>query len=441
MIGAGKSATYAIEYFLKNAKKNNWRLLLADADIDLAKSKLNNHEAGLAKKMDVLNTASRAKLIKTADIVISMMPPAFHLPIIKDCIRYKKHFVNASYISPEIRKLESEIKTAGITVLCEMGLDPGIDHMSAMKTIHEIKKSGGKLVSFKSYCGGLVAPVSDTNPWHYKFSWNPRNVVVAGQGTAHYLENGEVKLIPYNRLFTQTETITVKGFGKYEAYANRDSLSYINTYGLQNIQTFLRGTLRVAPFCEAWQAIANLGLTDDSYKVANSHSLSYRKWCLSFLPLPSNCTDADIYQYLKNKGFLKNKQQFELIKWLGLFTEKKIGITELTPAQILQTLLEEKWKMLPSDKDRVVMQHQFTYLQNRKQKSIHASLVLDGENNIHTAMAKTVSLPLAIGAKLILNNRVKKRGLLLPLTADIYNPVLKELETLGIQFHEEKIDH
>ncbi len=440
MIGAGKSATAAISYFLSHAKTNKWQLTLADYDTKVAALKLQNSPYGIAKSIDVTNAASRRKLIAKADLVVSMMPPAFHLPIIKDCIALKKDFINASYATPEIKALAAEAKKAGIRILCEMGLDPGIDHLSAMKTIHELQTKGAKITAFRSYCGGLVAPISDNNPWHYKFSWNPRNVILAGQGTAQYREGGLTRYIPYNRLFTQTAPIQIEGYAPMEAYANRDSLSYIALYGLTDAATFLRGTLRVEGFCKAWDALVQIGLTDDSYTISNSATLTYKEWVKSYFN--SGAVQANPHMPIINviAGYLAgSKKKHEIIPMLesiGLFSDEVIGLNNATPAQILQQLLEKAWQMQAHDKDMIVMQHQFEYSYRKKNYRLNSTLVLEGEDQVHTAMAKTVGLPLAIGARLLLQRKIKEKGVLLPLTSEIYTPVLSELEKYGIHFKE-----
>jgi saccharopine dehydrogenase-like NADP-dependent oxidoreductase len=440
MIGAGKSATVAIDYFLSNASQNKWHLILADADKEAVEKKLNKHPNATAKKIDINNAASRKKLIASCDLVVSMLPPAFHVSIIKDCIALKKDFINASYATPEILALQAEAKKAGVRILCEMGLDPGIDHLSALKTIHEIQQKGGKISSFKSYCGGLIAPESDTNPWHYKFTWNPRNVILAGQATAQYLDEGKVKYLPYNRLFSQTAKITIDSIGALDGYANRDSLSYIPLYGLQDATTFLRGTLRYDGFCEAWDVLIQIGLTDDSYKIANSSSLTYKQWLMSYFEGSTNTKNKhlpllnEVAAYLNGKK--SNSSLIQKLQSIGLFSEEIIGLPNASPAQILQQLLEKAWKMEPDDKDLIVMQHQFTYVLRKQTYHLTATLVCKGDNQLHTAMAKTVGLPLAIGAKLLLKNKVKAKGIVMPLTNDIYEPVLLELQQFGIVFKE-----
>jgi saccharopine dehydrogenase-like NADP-dependent oxidoreductase len=307
-----------------------------------------------------------------------------------------------------------------------------------MKIIHEIQAKGGIISLFKSYCGGLVAPESNDNPWGYKFSWNPRNVILAGQGTAQFIEEGKLKFIPYNRIFTQIDTIEVEGYGKFDAYANRDSISYRDPYGLQTVQTLIRGTLRETGYCKAWNVFVKLGWTDDSYKIKNSDQLTYTQLLESFLP------KSDLPAKEKLKKFIGSeweKDFDEKFEYLELFSNKKIRLKEGSPAQLLQDLLEEKWKLKHGDKDMIVMQHQFEYtLPGSSQiKKLHSSLVVTGDDEIHTAMAKTVGLPLAITVKNFLTGKFKISGVQIPIVKEIYEPLLKELEEYNIIFKESEV--
>lgn len=436
VIGAGRSASSLIKYLLENSSKENWEVTVGDVSLELVKQKTANHPNARAIAFDINNDAQRETEIKSADIVISMLPAFMHMNVAKDCVKFKKHLATASYVSKEMQDLNADAKAAGIVLMNEIGLDPGIDHASAMKVIDHIHENGGDLISFKSYCGGLVAPESNDNPWGYKFSWNPRNVILAGQGTAQYIENAEYKYIPYNRLYLQTTTIEVEGYGKFDAYANRDSLSYRKSYGIENIPTMLRGTLRMPGYCKAWNVFVKLGLTDDTYKIEASDSLTYRQLIEAFLPAGKQSTKEKLVAFM---GADADKEAIDKIEWLGVFEDTKIKLSNATPAQILQDLLEVKWKLQEADKDMIVMQHQFQYKNAKAEiKNITSSLVVKGEDQTYTAMAKTVGLPLAITAKHILKGTIKSTGVLIPTTKDIYEPVLAELESMGIVFTEKE---
>lgn len=416
LIGAGKSATVLIDYLIIESEKNNWKFIIADADREQILLKTNNSPFAEAVQLDVTNEEQRSKLIQRAHVVISMMPPALHFLIAKDCVEYRRHLLTASYLDDKMKSLQDEIADRKLLFICEMGLDPGIDHMSAMKIIDEIKARGGKITSFKSHCGGLVAPESDDNPWHYKISWNPRNIVMAGQSGAVYKENNEIKNVTYQNLFDCSNEIVFDGLEGLAYYPNRDSLSYISTYKLPDTATFIRTTLRHKDFFKGWNAIVDAGLTNDTTPI-NVQGLSFAKWSSVIAPL-------------------LNADNLRMLEWLGIFDETLVPQTAKTSADILQYLLETKLKMEPADKDMIVMLHEFEYELNGENKSLKSCLVVKGEDSLRTAMAKTVGLPLGIAAGLILNDTIKLKGLHIPTAKEIYDPVLKELETAGIKFAE-----
>ena len=435
VIGAGRSASSLIKYLLNHSVKENWNVTVGDVSLDLVIQKTQGHVNARAILFDINNDVQRESEIERADIVISMLPAFMHMNVAKDCIRFKKHLATASYVSKEMKDLDLQAKSAGIILMNEIGLDPGIDHASAMKVIDQIQAKGGELVSFQSFCGGLVAPESNDNPWGYKFSWNPRNVILAGQGTAQFIEDGKYKYIPYNRLFKQICSVHIDGHGTYDAYANRDSLSYRKIYNLENIPTMLRGTLRKPGYCKAWNVFVKLGLTDDTYKVEASETLTYKQLLDAFLPKGQASTKDKLIAFM---GSEMDEDALNKIEWLGVFDDIKIRLADASPAQILQDLLEEKWLLKEHDKDMIVMQHEFEYTMNGKNKKIISSLVVRGEDQTYTAMAKTVGLPLAITAKLILQGKISARGVIIPTIKEIYEPVLAELENEGVRFEEKE---
>jgi saccharopine dehydrogenase-like NADP-dependent oxidoreductase len=433
VIGAGRSSSSLIQYLLDHATQEKWQVRVGDVDEKNATARVGGNVNGTAFRFDITDAVQREKEIANASLVVSMLPAFMHGAVAKDCVRLGKHLVTCSYVNDEMRALDEEAKKKNIILLNEIGLDPGIDHMSAMQIIDTIKNNGGEITAFYSYCGGLVAPESNDNPWGYKFSWNPRNVILAGQGTAQFIENGKYKYLPYSRLFSQAKTISVEGHGNFDAYANRDSLSYRAVYGLSTIPTMLRGTLRMPGFCKAWNAFVQLGWTDDTWKIHNSATLSYAELIESFLPEGKGNVKERLAAFL---GEELNSEIMSKLEWLGIFTSEKITLADATPAQILQELLERKWKLMPGDKDRIVMQHRFEYTMQQKKHTIISSFVIDGEDEIHTAMAKTVGLPAAIAVRRILSGELKRTGVCVPVTEDIYAPVLKELENFGIRFDE-----
>ncbi|HTA26160.1 MAG TPA: saccharopine dehydrogenase C-terminal domain-containing protein [Bacteroidia bacterium] len=436
ILGAGRSSSSLIDYLLRTAVINDYEVTVADASLDLAQQKTNNHPRSRAIFLDTGDEFKTRHEIGQADLVISMLPAYLHAGIAALCVELKKHMVTASYVSPEMKELDEAAKKAGIILMNESGLDPGIDHASAMKIIDHIKEQGGKLTVFKSYTGGLIAPESDDNPWGYKFTWAPRNVILAGQGTARYLENGRYAFIPYHKLFTRTEPINIDDYGDFEGYANRDSLSYRSVYGIEDVQTIIRGTLRKEGYCEAWNALVQLGMTDDTYIIPGSEKLSNKEFLELFLPAEKADTETRLLDYL---GHEINNEILYKIEWLGLFNDTVLGVKNASPALMLQTLLEDKWKLKEGDIDMIVMQHQFEYVLQNKTHKLNSSLVVKGDDAVHTAMAKTVGLPVGIITKLILEGNIKLTGVQTPTVKEIYEPLLSELEGLGVKFVEREI--
>jgi saccharopine dehydrogenase-like NADP-dependent oxidoreductase len=432
ILGAGRSSSALIEYLLKESQKNEWQIKVADTSLEMAQEKINGDKNGKAIQLDINNETQRENEIKDADLVISLLPPSFHLSVAETCVALSKSLFTASYVTTEIQMLHAEAEKKGILILTESGLDPGIDHMSAVKEINNIKSKGGKITSFRSYTGGLIAPESDNNPWHYKVTWNPRNVVLAGQGTVKYLEGGRYKFIPYHQLFRRLEKIFVEDTGEFEGYANRDSLKYIKTYGLENIPTFIRGTLRKPGFCSAWNCLVQLGMTDDSFIIDNSESMTLKEFTASFLD--DNNINTVQRTFCNYVNIHESSNEMLKIKWLGLFSNDKIGIPQATPAQVIQKLVTEKWKLRPEDKDMIVMQHMLEYELNGKNIKLSSSLAVKGKDPKLTAMAMTVGFPLGIAAKLFLQGKMNLKGVHIPVMKEIYEPVLNELAGMGIEF-------
>lgn len=436
VLGAGLSASSLIRYLLQHSQAYNWQVRVVDQSLDLVKKKLNGHPNGVALSFNALETQERMPEIKTADLVISMLPARFHAEVAKDCLEAKKSLITPSYVSPEMKALDDEAKAAGVLFMNEIGVDPGIDHMSAMKIIDEIREDGGDITSFKSYCGGLIAPESDNNPWHYKFTWNPRNVVLAGQATAQYIDRGQYKFIPYGQVFSRIEKVEVAGAGTFEGYANRDSLSYRAVYGLDNIPTIFRGTLRGEGYCAAWNVFVQLGMTDDTYTIANSEELTPRMFLNTFLRYDTTMTIEEKFDRVLRQYGLESAEMFT---YLGLFDDTKvIGLKDASPAQLLEAILVEKWKLEPNDKDMLVMAHVFEYEKNGKRYEVNSSMVNIGEDQVYTSMSNTVGLPLAICAKLMLSGAIKDSGVHIPTAKHVYEPILQELATLGIRFSEKE---
>ncbi len=435
IIGAGMSAARLIKYLEGHAPEFNWSLTVADKNVSVIKKKVGNETKVV--RFDIFDDKKREKLVSSADVVVSLLPARFHIHVARTCLKFGKSLFTASYESDEMRELAPEIEKKGLLFLNEIGLDPGIDHMSAMHIIDRIKEAGHKLLDFESFTGGLIAPESDDNPWHYKFTWNPRNVVVAGQGgPAKFIQEGKYKYIPYNRLFRRTELIEIEGYGRFEGYANRDSLKYIRQYHLEGVPTVYRGTLRRPGFCRAWNVFVQLGMTDDSYFMEDTENMTYREFVNSFLYYhPSDSVRTKLFHYMHID---QDSDIIEKLECLNLFSDRKLGLKKATPAQALQHILSKKWKLKPEDRDMIVMWHKFIYREKgkRSRKELTSSLVVEGENQTETAMSRTVGLPLAIAVKLYLTGKLKVTGLHIPNFKEIYVPVLNELKEYGIEFKE-----
>ena len=441
IIGAGRSATSLIRYLLDKSEAEDLFITIGDISIQSAQKFTSNHPNARGIMLDVFNDVQRKEAVESSDLVISMLPARYHIEVAKDCIEFGKHMVTASYVSNEMQALNHKAEAKDLVFMNEIGLDPGIDHMSAMQVIDRIRAKGGKMLLFESFCGGLIAPESDNNLWNYKFTWNPRNVVLAGQGgAAEFIQEGKFKYIPYHRLFRRTEFINIEDYGRFEVYANRNSLKYQSVYGLDNILTLYRGTIRRVGFSRAWNMFVQLGMTDDSYTIPDSEKMTYREFVNLFLPYsPSDTVELKLRHALKID---QDDLMWDKLEELDLFTKAKtLGIKDATPAIGLQKILEDKWTLASHDKDMIVMYHKFGYELDGKQHQIDSHMALIGEDQTHTAMAKTVGLPVAIAALKILNEEITTPGVQLPIAKEVYEPILKELEENGIIFHEKEVKY
>ncbi|TXD82551.1 saccharopine dehydrogenase [Subsaximicrobium wynnwilliamsii] len=441
IIGSGKSTSYLLKYLLDKSEEEDLHIIVADKDIQNAKNLLNDHKNSQAIALDVFDRSAREKAIENADIVISMLPARYHIEVAKDCISFGKNMVTASYVSSEMADLDKAAKNKGLVFMNEIGVDPGLDHMSAMDVLDRIREKGGKIILFESFAGGLVAPESDNNLWNYKFTWNPRNVVVAGQGSAaKFIQEGTYKYIPYHRLFRRTEFLEIDGYGRFEAYANRDSLKYQSIYGLDSIKTLYRGSMRRVGYSRAWNMFVQLGLTDDSYTIDDSENMSYRDFMNAFLAYsPTDSVE------LKFRMALKIDQDdivWDKLIELDIFSNKKmVALKKATPAEILQKILMDSWQLGPDDKDMLVMYHKFGYELDGKEYQIDSTMVTIGEDQTYTAMAKTVGLPVAIATLAILNEKITTPGVQIPINKEVYQPILKELQEFGIVFTEKEVPY
>ena len=421
ILGAGKSATILIETLIGEAERKDLLIHVADVNKNLAETKTGGHPFSRVHVIDPNDPHDLERVIAeaNANIVISMLPPPLHPLAASICLKLKMHFLNASYLTANIQALHNEVRDAGLTFICELGLDPGIDHMSAMEMIDEIRKCGGQITSFRSHCGGLISPESDTIPWHYKISWNPKNIVMAGSDGASYLEHGHELFVPYNKLFNEEQLVNVPSHGSWSWYANRDSISYISKYGLNGVLDFVRTTLRHPDFCHGWKHIVGLGMTNDGNTGCITDMTTRR-----FFELHSQKTDSSSWDLLTLK----------LFRYLGFFDDEPLPDGEFSSAGILQWILERKFALSTDDKDMIIMLHEIGFKLGEENYNRTAHLVVSGKDEQHTAMAATVGLPLAVAALAILEDKITLRGVSIPIHREIYSVILPELEKKGLKF-------
>ncbi len=438
ILGAGRSATSLIEYLIRNSMENDWVIRVGDYDESVAREKCRNSSRAEAFQFDINHPEQCSVEVAKADLVISMLPAAYHPMVARQCLSHSVHMLTASYVSEEMKSLDKEATDKGILLLNECGLDPGIDHMSAMRVIDKIRADGHELIGFESFTGGLLASnENDDNPWEYKFTWNPRNVVLAGQGIVKFIQEGTYKYIPYQRLFRRTEIVHIPGYGHFEGYANRDSLKYLDVYGLRGIRTIYRGTFRRPGFCRSWDIFVQLGATDDTYYMEGVDKMSHRAFINSFLSYnPHDSVELKLAHYMRLEI---DGPEMHRLRWLGLFDETPVGLEKGTPAQVLEHILKKKWTLDPDDRDMIVMWHKFDFMDEGKQREIHSTMVAIGDDPVNTAMSKTVGLPLGMAARHILNGNIRLRGVQIPIVREIYDPILNELVEQGIELVEKEI--
>lgn len=433
ILGAGRSSTAMIDYILDEATRNNWFVTIGDLDPNIAAQKIKNHPSARPAWLDVNKVNDRRDMITRTDIVVSLLPAKLHLEVAHDCIKLKKHLITSSTVAREMYRLGDEARVRELVFTGKMSLEPGLEHMAARKRIDEINEKGGKLTAFRSYNGGLVAPDSiGDNPWKFKFTWNPHNLVRIGQGSAQFLYKNKLKLIPYHQLFNSLQLVDIEGIGKMEMVPNRDSLLHKAVYGLENVPTIIRGTLRFPGFYEGWNALVQLGLTDEYYPIHNADSLSFYEWLDAYV---SGQTGSSVKERVANKlGITVNSPIIKQLTWLGLFRKKKMKVHSATPAFLLEQVLLEKWKLKPEDKDLLIMQQEFEYELNGKSKRLVSTLSLKGEDGNSTALSRAIGLPLGIVLKMVIDGKITETGMDVFMKKSVYEPVLTELEKHGLVF-------
>jgi saccharopine dehydrogenase (NADP+, L-glutamate forming) len=438
VLGAGQSTPYLIHHLLELAGESDWHVTVGDLDEDLARQRVGDHPRGSGVYFDINDETHRSAQIAQADVVINMLAPMFQNLVAWDCVSQGTHMLSVSYRDRSVRDLSPDAERKGVLLLCEMGLDPGIDHMSAMAVIERVRAEGGRITRFCSYGSGVPAPNQEHNPLRYAITWNPRNVVMASEHGAEYMEDGHVKLVPFHHVFYRTWPVDVDGVGRFEAYPNRDSLSYQRSFGLDDAHTVIRGTLRYPGWSETWAQVVRLGLPNEDLRIADIHERSYRDVVEMFLPMTHNRQPVEerVARFLQISPTGVIMQN---LAWLGLFSRRKVVCTGNTPAAMLSHLLKERMPLAPGMRDMVIVLHELDVhypAGTRPAERISSTLVAEGEPHGFTAMAKTVGLPTALATKLLLTGRLALTGSVIPTDRSIYEPILRDLAAAGLKFAE-----
>lgn len=438
VLGAGQSAPYLIRYLLDRAETFDWEVVVADRDEDLAQARVGSHARGRAVYVDATDMKGVRALVAQAKVVVNFLAPPFQFPVAKLCLELGRHMVSASYQDPRVLALHDAAEAAGLTILCEVGLDPGLDHMSAMKLIHSLQEAGGAITHFASYGSGVPAPDACNNPLNYAITWNPRNVVMAGAAGSQYLIDGHIKVVPYPEVFHRTWPYEVPGLGLMEAYPNRNSIGYQSTYGLSHVETLIRGTLRFPGFSETWYHIARLGLPNETLTIPKLAERTWAELVEMFLP-PGETRDIRL-RTARHLGISPSGGIMKNLNWLGLFSDAPIGVEGSTPAEAMSHLLQQKLRLPPGGRDMVVLAHELFVVypeQDNRRTRVTSTLIHYGEPDGMTAMATTVGLPAAIGARMLMTDAFPRAGSYIPTDPAIYGPMLRELEQAGLKFTEE----
>jgi saccharopine dehydrogenase (NADP+, L-glutamate forming)/spermidine synthase len=432
ILGAGLVARPLVRYLLDQP---DFEVEVASRTVSKAVKLIDNHPQGKASELNLKNEEALKDEISKADLVISMVPYTFHPKVAKYCIDFKKHMVTTSYVSEVMKNLDAEAKNAGILILNEVGLDPGIDHMEAMRIIHEVGEKGGEILGFTSYCGGLPAPEANTNPFGYKFSWSPTGVLLAGKNSAQYLMDGQQIFVPPQDLFDNYQMINIEGLDEFEGYPNRNSLPYIELYGIKSTKTMLRGTLRNKGWCSTIKKIVDLGLLEEEEK--DWTGLTYRDFLRKLMNDPA---EEDIKKALSaHLNIEEDSDIIQRFEWLGILSDERLPSEKDSALNILGAKMLEKLQYEQGERDMIILKHQFiaSYPGDKKEK-ITSTLIDFGIPHGDSSMARTVGLPAAISTRLILEGKIEETGVHIPVTPEIYIPLLQELKEMDIVFKETK---
>jgi saccharopine dehydrogenase-like NADP-dependent oxidoreductase len=427
VLGAGLVSRPLVHYL---TDQPDFEVTLASRTVSKAEALVAGRTRGTAVALDVQDEGALETLIADHDLAVSLLPATEHVKVARLCLKHRRHMSTTSYVSPEMKALDAAAAAADLTFLNECGVDPGIDHMSAMRIIHQAEADGAKVVSFRSYCGGLPAPEANTNPIGYKFSWAPRGVLVAATSPGRYLQDGRIVDVPGDELFAEAERVSVPGGGEFEGYPNRDSLPYQELYGLEDVKTMFRGTLRNLGHCETWYHWVKLGLFDTAPR-EDLAGLTYRRWIQGIAG--GEPAEAALGRKL---GVATDHPAIAKLGWLGLFEDEALPMTEGGNVDVMAARMRERCAFGPDERDMIVLQHEFVIEPPKGVRRVYSTLIDFGIPGGDSAMARTVSLPVAIATRLILQGEVTERGVITPIKPAVYNPILDELERLGIRCEE-----
>jgi len=431
ILGAGLVARPLVRYLLDQP---DFRVEVASRTVSKAEKLIEGHPRGVAKELNLKSEEALKSEVAGSDLVISMVPYAFHPKVAELCIAHRKQMVTTSYVSDAMKKLDADARKAGIIILNELGLDPGIDHMEAMRVIHEIHAKGGKLLGFISFCGGLPAPEANTNPFGYKFSWSPTGVLLAGKNSAKYLQDGKEVFIPSEKLFESYSLRTIEGLGVFEGYPNRNSLPYLSLYGVPETKTMLRGTLRNLGWCETIRTLVRLNVLDQEEK--DWTGLTFADFLRKLLGTRAKDLKKAVSERL---GISPGLAILRRLEWMGLFSDEPLPLQKGSALDIIGARMTAKLAYLPGERDMIVLQHEFfASYPKAGQEKIVSTLIDFGLPGGDSSMARTVGLPAAIGTKLILEGKIKETGVHIPVNPEIYLPILAELKSLNIAFKEKR---
>ena len=429
VLGAGLVAGPLVRYLLK---VDGFTVTVASRTVERAQALTGGASNGLALSLNVKDEAALEALIADHDLSVSLLPYVYHPVVARLCVKHKKQMVTTSYVKPEMQALDASAKAAGVILLNEIGVDPGIDHMSAMEVIHQIADKGGKLISFTSNTGGLPAPDANDNPLGYKFSWAPRGVVLAGKNPAKFLKEGHVVNVPGPELFAHHWPCEIVGFGELEVYPNRDSMPYIETYGIPTVTSMFRGTLRYPGWCDTMKKIVDLGLLDETER-KDMQGLTYKSLLARLVQSAGADTKADVAKFL---GVAVDSDPIARMQWLGLFSDEAIPAADNTYLDVLASRMLKKLGYAPGERDMLVMQHEFVAKYGDRTEKATATMIDYGIPGGDSSMSRLVGLPAAIAARMILQGEITVTGVHVPMIPEIYKPVLAELAAMGISFQE-----